>query len=258
MSTILSLATLAFLACSGAEPSNPDPVALAAEPLAASPPPASPPPAVGPDLAIAATAEAHSEPMEPRPGTVIAEVQPLVGAYDDDEDVDSYTFIVVRPGESLYFLASLTPMTSEELAALNDMQVTDPLVAGASLTVPRNPFGMDEFEQGRREAADARLDRYLGGRGGEIGRTTRQVQTGDTAWSIAHGDADVPTWVLAAYNPDVDLERLRVGDLLVLPVLGDTVVGDTVVEPPETADVGLSAPAGAAPESLAEVSTRVD
>jgi len=69
-----------------------------------------------------------------------------------------------------------------------------------------------------------------------LGVTTHQVHTGDTAWSIVRdadivGDIKMPLWVLSAFNRDADLDRLRVGQTLYFPIVGDSIEDVVEVEP---------------------------
>ena len=50
------------------------------------------------------------------------------------------------------------------------------------------------------------------------------VRTGDSATSIAREQMGIPLWLLQTYNPDADLDRLRPGQELMVPVLADIVV----------------------------------
>ena len=52
---------------------------------------------------------------------------------------------------------------------------------------------------------------------------THRVKTGETAWGLSSSEFEVPLWVLAYYNPDVNLERLRIGQELHYPLVQSTV-----------------------------------
>jgi hypothetical protein len=79
-------------------------------------------------------------------------------------------------------------------------------------------------EEGRERHRTARLDGYLAARGGTVATDFHAVRTGETAWSIARDMQGIPVWVLEAYNPSVDLDALRPGQSLMVPVLADIVV----------------------------------
>jgi hypothetical protein len=78
--------------------------------------------------------------------------------------------------------------------------------------------------EARREAHRVRrAEGYLDARGGAVGTEFYAVRTGESATSIARDHAGIPVWLLETYNPSVDLERLRPGQELMLPVLADSV-----------------------------------
>jgi len=139
--------------------------------------------------------------------------------------------ISVISGENLVMLAEWAECSVEELAAVNDLDPRDPLIAGQSLKIPAVDEGaFMAFEAARNGATDRRLERYLSRRGGLVGVDEHRVRTGETAWGIAHDQAGIPTWVLAAFNRGEDLDRLSIGERLRVPVLGDTVVDAATVD----------------------------
>ncbi|MEL6343884.1 MAG: LysM domain-containing protein [Myxococcota bacterium] len=139
--------------------------------------------------------------------------------------------IMVRDGENLALLASWAEMTVEEIAERNDLAVTGVIYPGQTLQLAI--ADEEAFEDARAEATGGRLQRYLERRGGEISTIEHTVRTGETAWGIARDVVGVPMWVLALYNPSVDLDRLTIGQTLMAPQLGDTVADDTLPEDPE-------------------------
>ena len=148
---------------------------------------------------------------------IIAEATPA-GLFSTEPDAP-ISGIVVQDGESLALLAGWSNVTAEEIASLNDIDVNDALYPGQELILPE--LGAGEVELERIAFTEIRLNRYLDRRGGLAGIRTYRVQTGDTAWSIARQDLDIPTWVLAHYNSEVSMDRLTIGQELLSPVLGD-------------------------------------
>lgn len=140
----------------------------------------------------------------------------------DVEPVESFA-IEVSANENLSLLAEWAGVTVEEVVAVNEIHPADALVVGQVLNIPLPEVQASSFN-GQREAwATARLDRYLDGRGGLVGVSDYTVRTGDVAWRLARDEAGVPMWVLAAFNRGADLDRLRIGDTLRVPVLSDDV-----------------------------------
>jgi LysM repeat protein len=44
------------------------------------------------------------------------------------------------------------------------------------------------------------------------------IRRGDSIWNLSRS-AGVPPWLLAQYNPDLDMAALKVGDKLTIPEL---------------------------------------
>jgi len=204
-------------ACGGdltrSPPSSPDPVALSAVPLVE--PPTLPVEALPFDRVVGPNGGPESERRD----------LPSVAALEALGELPT-TEIHVRTGETLVVLADQAGATAEVLAALNGLEVTRSLRVGQGLLLPVDHVDADTI-QARRDAGLARrLDRYLRGRGGLASVTTWRVRTGDTGTSIARDGVGAPLWVLAAYNPDVDLDHLSIGQELDVPVLADTLAAE--------------------------------
>lgn len=131
----------------------------------------------------------------------------------------------LRRGESLAHFARWADAPVEVVAEASGLTATaDQLPVG---TVVRIPYaeGLEEQVTARRDAHHLRrAEGWLASRGGAVGVTFHVVATGETAWSIARDQGDLPVWVVETYNPTVDLDRLRPGQELMLPELADAVV----------------------------------
>ncbi len=129
--------------------------------------------------------------------------------------------ISLRAGENLVLLADQAGVSVEALCERNDL---DPLAAvypGEELVVPlAEGLSPADFAARRDAFLKGRLDRYAARRGGLVGVSEHRVRTGETGWGIA-AEAGVAPWVLAAFNRDRDLDRLRIGEVLLVPVYAD-------------------------------------
>lgn len=211
--TLLALSALMLPACGGEGAETPDPIALSAAPVVDS----------------AVSSQIDLDPQRPVIAPLPA-LEPLATELPDSRE-PAWTAtldIGVRHGETLVVLADQAGCTAEDLALLNGFDVTHMLRAGDRILVPVDRVDAETLQTRRAESLARRLDRYLRGRGGSAGVATHRVRTGETGWGIARDVVSVPMWVLASYNPDVDLDRLSIGDSLQVPVMLDTVAGDTV------------------------------
>ncbi len=146
-------------------------------------------------------------------------VQPLRKAETStpSEAMEDVIAVTVRAGESLDRLSRWSDASVEEIAALNAIEITAPLVPGQILAIPI--ADRESFESSRNGALELRLERYLAANGGLAGIEGYTVRTGDTAWAIAKDIAGVPSWVLAAFNGDASLDHLSVGATIYLPIM---------------------------------------
>jgi LysM repeat protein len=157
----------------------------------------------------AAVVVAAEELIEP-----VAVTLPAVGASVSVE---------VQDGESLSLLASWSGVTAEDIAAASGITVTSRLMPGQEIAIPMDPMAAEGFEVRRQDAMAARVQRYLDRRGGELSIDQHTVRTGESAWSIARSAVGIPTWVLAFYNPGIDMDHLTIGQGLTVPLFTDTV-----------------------------------
>lgn len=130
--------------------------------------------------------------------------------------------IRVRAGETLDQFARWADSSVEELADINGIEVRGILVPGQALMLPIEGSDLDALEEERVADAEAKLARFIAKRGGLAGIAAHEVRSGDSAWAISKREAMVPLWVLSAFNTKVDMEALRPGDTIYLPVMGET------------------------------------
>ncbi len=128
----------------------------------------------------------------------------------------------LRRGESLAHFARWSGVPVEDVAEASGLELAGIYPVGTEIFVPGADVAVIERERVLHEGK--RLTDYLASRGGAIATEELRVRTGDSAWAIARDQVGVPVWVIEAYNPTVDLEALRPGQALEVPVLADIVV----------------------------------
>lgn len=151
-------------------------------------------------------------------------------------------FIRVRSGENLVGLSDWANTTPTQLAEINGMDVQDTLIAGQQLGFTLSGTAIDEFEEAREDVLEERLDRYLESRGGLFTVEGHAMRSGETVWGLAKANGGLPMWVVGAFNSEMNLDRLAIGDTITLPVLSDSVQVSLEVESEE--DVDAETPGG--------------
>ena len=146
-------------------------------------------------------------------------------------EVPALVEITVQAGETLYDLARWSRVEIESLEALNGIQMNDGLKAGRTLVLPLTKSDKVRLDRARGKALERRKTRYLARRGGLVEVKAYRIRTGDTVWGVARRSGRLPMWLVKLYNPKVNLNRVKIGQSLQLPVLGDTVVAKAKAKP---------------------------
>lgn len=157
---------------------------------------------------------ALSEPL-PMPEELATPISP-------DEPLSvTYT---LRRGETLAHFARWSGLTIEDVAESSGLDLHGRYPVGTEVLLPVGDELAATIVEQREAHHRKRVEGYLASRGGAKGTNFHRVRTGETAWSIAQDADKLPVWVVESYNPTVDLEALRPGQELMLPILADTVV----------------------------------
>ncbi len=137
----------------------------------------------------------------------------------------------LRRGETLDHFAKWSGFPVESVAEYSGLPLDGAYDVGAEVLLPVHGEALAEVVSRRDAHWTRRIDGYLASRGGSIGTEFYRVRTGDSAWAIATQQHGFPVWLLEAFNPSVDLDRLRPGQDLMVPILADVLV-DAGHEPP--------------------------
>ncbi|TNE85423.1 MAG: LysM domain-containing protein [Deltaproteobacteria bacterium] len=160
--------------------------------------------------------------------SMLAEGVATVSSEPEVTEVDAATPLLasfsLRRGESLAHFARWSELPVEDIAEFSELPLDGNYPVGTEVKLPLEGDALATFESLRAEHQQRRVEQYLASRGGAIEEEVYKVRTGDSAWGIARQSGGVPVWLIESYNPEVDLEHLRPGDQLVLPVLADVVV----------------------------------
>lgn len=130
----------------------------------------------------------------------------------------------LRRGETPAHFARWSGLPVEVVAEVSGLALDGTYPVGTEVSVPVAGERRGQLEAAREAHHTRRAEGYLASRGGAVGTEFHTVRTGDTAWSISLDRHGIPVWLLETYNPSVDLERLRPGQELMVPVLADVVV----------------------------------
>lgn len=168
---------------------------------------------------------APSAPLDPGPAVV------ATAAVDPVEI--RYAVFKLGRGETLDNYAKWSGIPVETIAESSALRLDDVHAVGTTVRIPVDADGETRIAARRDAWEQARVDRWVATRHGEVTTGVHTVHTGETAWTLGHGKDAVPAWVLASYNPGVDLDHLKPGQELSIPVVNVPAVAEQVA-PVET------------------------
>lgn len=152
-----------------------------------------------------------------------ADVENLLSSPDMIADASDYTVasdntIEIQAVETMGHYAEWLDLSASQLHGLNGIPYGRPLVIGRRLKLDFTRVGQDEFER-RRQAFQHDLQQSFF-MAWQI-RSTRKhvIASGESLWVLTQRQFKIPMWLLRQYNPDLDLDILRPGTVIIIPEL---------------------------------------
>ncbi len=172
----------------------------------------------GPALPAAAPAVAPKEPVSTRQTDSVAllpAAAPTGGSDASDYSVGPGDTVIVQAAETLGHFADWTGVDSQTLRALNKLHKNAMVTLGRKLKLDLSHVTAAQFVAARREYHRELQETFFGAHR-IAGSETYSVKRGESLWTIAQR-SDVPVWLVAQYNPDVDFGDMRPGTSITLP-----------------------------------------
>ncbi len=137
--------------------------------------------------------------------------------------------VIVQATETLAQFATWLGVSAARLEILNKLSRGKSLNLGDRLRLDFSNVDVATFEKRRLQyhldLQEAFFRQYQ-----VVSRETIKLGVGDSLWAITHR-YHVPVWLLKEYNPDLDLNALRLGREVVMPKVTERLIaaGDTTV-----------------------------
>ena len=189
-----------------------------AEASGAPPSPAGPPPAPN-DSTLAGLPPPPREPVSERQAestALLPAAAPTNNADPTDYSVAADDQVVVQATETLGHFADWTKVSSARLRALNKLHKSAMVTLGHKVKLDFSKVSAADFETARRNYHQ-RLQETFFATHRIAGTENYVVKRGESLWIIAQQHADLPVWLVAQYNPDVDFGDVRPGTTITLP-----------------------------------------
>jgi membrane-bound lytic murein transglycosylase D len=192
--------------------------AASATAATAAPPPvavAEPPP----PPAIARQPPPPKEPVSARQAestALLPAAAPTGNADTNDYGVGPGNTVVVQATETLGHFADWSKVSSRSLRTLNKLHKDAMVTLGHKVKLDLSRVSAAQFEAARREY-HRQLQETFFATHRISGTENYVVKRGESLWIIAQQRSDLPVWLVAEYNPDVDFADVRPGTTIALP-----------------------------------------
>jgi peptidoglycan lytic transglycosylase D len=189
---------------------------VAAELPAPVPAPAVPPP-VAP--AAASVAPTPREPVSERQtdsNALLPVAAPTENSDPTDYRVRDDNTVIVQAEETLGHYADWTQVSSQALRALNKLHKNAMVTLGHKVKLDLSKVSAEQFAAARRDYHHHLQEDFFAGHR-IAGTENYSVKRGESLWVIAQQHADLPIWLVAQYNPDVNFSDVRPGTAITLP-----------------------------------------
>jgi membrane-bound lytic murein transglycosylase D len=133
-----------------------------------------------------------------------------------DYSVANGNTVVVQAAETLGHFADWSKVSSQSLLALNKLHKNAMVTLGHKVKLDLSKVSAAQFEASRRDY-HRQLQETFFATHRISGTESYVVKRGESLWIIAQQRSDLPVWLVAEYNPDVDFGDVRPGTTLALP-----------------------------------------
>jgi membrane-bound lytic murein transglycosylase D len=183
---------------------------------------AAPPAAVADVPAEATLARQPPPPKEPvsqrqtESTALLPAASPTGNVDTNDYGVGPGSTVVVQAAETLGHFADWTKISSQSLRTLNKLHKNAMVTLGHKIKLDLSRVSAAQFEAARRDY-HRQLQETFFATHRISGTENYVVKRGESLWIIAQQRPELPVWLVAEYNPDVDFGDVRPGTTIALP-----------------------------------------
>ncbi len=152
-----------------------------------------------------ATVNTDHEPLTPH-----IDIKPSLTVYDNT--------VIVQPDETLGHFADWLEISTWTLRRLNNLSYYQQVRVGQKIDLEFNRVPLETFQE-RRTAYHQKIQNEFFKQYKINGSIEHTIGRGETLWTIATYQFDIPLWLLIAYNHDEDPNRIRPGETVMIPIV---------------------------------------
>ena len=141
-----------------------------------------------------------------------------LSADPSDYSVRGDNTIEIQASETLGHYADWLGIRAWDIRRLNNMAFRDPVIIGNRLRLDFSVMNIAEFERARREFHSTLQQEFFASY--RIQNVeTYEIRRGDNISTVARNRYSSPIWLVRQYNPELDFNRIQIGQLIVFPLL---------------------------------------
>ena len=175
--------------------------------------------AVPPPSAADKAARPPREPVSQRQtdsNALLPVAAPTGNSDTTDYSVRADNTVIVQAAETLGHFADWSGVSSQALRTLNKLHKNAMVTLGHKVKLDFSRVSAEQFATTRREYHHHLQEAFFATHR-IAGTENYSIKRGESLWVIAQQHADLPVWLVAQYNPDVDFSDVRPGTTIVLP-----------------------------------------
>jgi membrane-bound lytic murein transglycosylase D len=145
----------------------------------------------------------------------------FLAADPSDYSVAPNGSIEAQASETLGHFADWLDIRAWDIRRLNNMAYRDPVIIGKRLSLNFDKVSRADFELRRRDFHfNMQREFFATYRIQDV--EEYEIRRGDNISRIARSRYSAPLWLIRQYNPEIDFNRIRVGQKVVFPLLATT------------------------------------
>jgi membrane-bound lytic murein transglycosylase D len=141
-----------------------------------------------------------------------------LSADPSDYTVASNNTVEVQASETLGHLAEWLSIRAWDVRRLNNMAFRDPVIVGKRLTLDFSSVNIVEFELKRREFHSTLQQEFFSNYRIQ-GVEQYEIKRNDNIGAIARNRYSTPIWLVRQYNPELDFNRIQIGQKIAFPLV---------------------------------------
>ncbi|MCH8126358.1 transglycosylase SLT domain-containing protein [candidate division KSB1 bacterium] len=124
--------------------------------------------------------------------------------------------VIVEPDETLGHYADWLKIPTQHIRNLNDLTYGEDIQFGTEIRIVFQKVKPEDFINSRLEYhRGIEEDFFLNYN--VLGTTTHQIKRGDNIWYLCNYVYKLPFWLIKSYNSEIDFQKLKPGDLILIP-----------------------------------------